>query len=120
MNVHDAVGISAHEYGGQEPHKTGKHNQFHFTAPQNIDHRLIKSLSARKPLVIQNLDWNPVFFGSHETVGIGAIAEHDLDFRVQLFRLDGIDDGLKIGAAAGNQYADGNLSSHGLSLRKQK
>jgi hypothetical protein len=27
---------------------------------------------------------------------------------------------LKIGAAAGNQYADGNLSSHGLSLRKQR
>jgi hypothetical protein len=53
-------------------------------------------------------------------VGIGAIAEHDLDLRVQFLRLDGIDDGLKISTAAGNQYADGNWSSHGLSLRKQK
>jgi hypothetical protein len=69
--------------------------------------------------VIQNLDGNPVFFGPHEAVGVGAIAEHDLDSRVQIFCLDGIDDGLKIGAAAGNQYADGNLSCHRLALGSQ-
>jgi hypothetical protein len=120
VNVHDPVGISTHEYGGQEPHKPGKHNQFHFTGSQNIDHRLIKGLSTGEPFVIQDLDGDPMFFGAHEAVGVGAIAEHDLDFRLQLFPLDGVDDGLKISAAAGNQYADGNLSSHGLSLRKQK
>ena len=66
--------------------------------------------------MIQNLHRNPVFFSPHEAVGIGAIAEHDLDFRIQFLRLDGIDDELKIRAAAGNQYADGNLSSHGCPL----
>ena len=96
--------------------KPGKHNQFHFTGPQNIDHRLIKGLSARKPLVIQNLDGNPVFFCAHEAVGIGAIAEHDLDLGIQFLRFNGIDDGLKISTTAGNQYADGKLSSHGLPL----
>ena len=72
VNVHDAVGIGAHEYGRKEPHKTGKHNQFYFPGAQNIDHRLVKSLSAGKSLVIQNLDWNPVFFGPHEAIGIGC------------------------------------------------
>src|SRR5262249_6884156 len=116
MDVHDAVGIGADEYRGEEPHETGKHNQFDVTGPQSIDYGLVKGLSAGKSLMLQSLHRNPVLFGAHEAVGISAIAEHDLDSRIEFLRLDGIDNGLKVGAAAGNQYADRNLSSHGLSL----
>jgi hypothetical protein len=106
VNVHNGWN-KRHEYRGQEPHEPGKHNQFHFTA-RNIDHRLIKGLSTSEPFVIQDLDGDPMF-GAHEAVSVGAIAEHDLDF-ASSSSLDGVDDGLKISAAARNQYADGNLS----------
>jgi hypothetical protein len=54
--------------------------------------------------------------GANQTISIRLIAKHDLDFGIERFSLDSVDDRLQVRAAAGNQHADGNLSCHDSSL----
>ena len=81
-------------------------------AAEQIDDRLIVGFAAGKRFVIEHFSANAVFLRARQTVGVRFVAQHDLDLRVELFRLDRIDDRLQIGAAAGNQNADRNLPCH--------
>ena len=53
-----------------------------------------------------------VILRPHQTESVGFVAQNQFNLGIEFFRLNGVDNRLKIGTAAGEQNRDRNLSCH--------
>jgi hypothetical protein len=54
--------------------------------------------------------------GPFKALGVSAIRDHDRNFSVQTSISDGIDDGLQVAAAAGNQNAESAIHQSSVTV----
>ncbi len=92
--------------------KPASTDQFDAAPAQQIDDRLVVGFAARKRFMVEHFGRNPVVLARTRPISVRFVAQDQFNFGVELFRLDGVDDRLQIGAAAGNQNPDRNLPCH--------
>lgn len=112
MNIKQASGVVLHEGGRQDTHEPGQHQRVGGTGIERRDHRLVERLAAGVVAVVDLEGIEPVLAGTFQTAGIRTIAEHADDAGGQGARLNGVDQGLKVGAAATDQH--GKTVCHAL------
>jgi hypothetical protein len=103
VDVEHAAFVAAGEAGSQDAHETGQHHQMWLEAINDLGQCGIEVLAAGIGLVIHHGSGNATLCSPGEACGIGAIGDH----RRNACAGDiGVDNGLHIGAAAGNQDDD--------------
>ena len=104
MNIHDAIRESAYEFRRKQAHVSGQADQIDLRLPErrhNFGIMLFADTAfGRNQLRVQSAPLCRLQPGS-----IRAVGDHYSDFRVKPAGLDGIRNGLKIGAASGKQDA---------------
>ncbi len=87
--------------------KPASDHQLDAAPAQQIDYRLIVGFTARIRLVVQDFGGDAVILRPHQTESVGFVAQNQFDLSVEFFSLNGVDDRLQIGTAAGKQNAMG-------------
>src|SRR5437762_2126286 len=106
VHVDDAAFEAAHEFARQDSHEAGEHDEVRLIRLHFSGERRIKFGALGEGLVIDDRRRDPVRFRERETCCVGAIADHRRNARRPGFGRAGLDDGLHVGAASGDQDHD--------------
>ena len=110
MNVQDPFVPSAGELRGENGQEPGQHNQPDPVFRKRFFQRLLPALPVRESLFFQGQVRDAGLLGPHQGIGGRLGREHQGNVRIRDFPAGGgVQDGLQIGAAAGNQHGCGNL-----------
>ena len=100
------------KFGRENAHKACQYYQIGLVTIDQLNHFAIERLAVGKIFVVERFCGNAALGRPSKACGIGFIAEHGCDAGVRNL---GVDDGLHIAAAAGNQ--DNNVFHDGGSNR---
>src|SRR5277367_6551907 len=94
----------------QQAHEPGETDQSDSGPPQRAIQRRVEGLTAGEFLMRDDLGGDPGSLGPDQATGIGAIGDHQRDFRRKRRIGGGVDQGLQVAAAPGDQDAEPQLS----------
>ncbi|OQA74216.1 MAG: hypothetical protein BWY31_04794 [Lentisphaerae bacterium ADurb.Bin242] len=103
VNVDDPVRKGSQEKWRQDPHESRQHHQFDACVRENAEQFAVKIFAVFKILMVQNRAGNSMLLRPGQTIGFGIVADDHGDPGVKRSPFNLIDDGLKVGAASGNQ-----------------
>ena len=104
MDVQNALGKCLNKAWTENAHEPGKTHQAHPPAFEQVDEASIVSLPVRTGCGVEKYRFDAVFLSPSEGGSVFYIADHDGDFPRHSSLFNAVDDGLKIGSPAGNQY----------------
>ena len=112
MDVQDRVGVGRHDLPGEDVEEAGQHHQIHLEGLELVNDGPGHGSVVREGLPGEDEAGDPRLRRPLQGVGplLGGEDRHDLA-APQLSGLLGVDQGLEVGAAAGDQHGDA-LAAH--------
>jgi len=105
VNVDDPVRKGSQEKRRENPHESGQRHQFNACVREHAEQFAVKILAVFKILMVQNRAGNSMLLRPGQTISFGIVADDYGDSGVKRSPFNLIDNGLKVGAASGNQDA---------------
>jgi hypothetical protein len=106
VNIHDLHGKSIKKQGGQNPHETSHHDKAYLMRFEDVNHLSVEVFPRPEILMPDNHRRDMMLPAALEGVSIRIIADDHFDFGIKASILNAVNNGLKIGAAAGYQNTD--------------
>ncbi len=107
MYVEHTIAVMVDEIVGEYAHETGQHHQCRLIAVDQGHQGPVECLPVRVIPVIQQVRGNTGGLCALQSPGIRAVTDHGTDFRIDLSVLNGIHDGLQVGARSGYEHNNG-------------
>src|SRR5271154_4465646 len=106
VNIHDAAGKRFEHHRRQQPHKARQRKQLDLASLQRGEDGAVEVLARRELAMVDDRRLDSVTARALESLRLGAIRNDETDFGFEIAVQNRVDDGLQIGAAAGNQDAE--------------
>ena len=103
VDVHQAAFVTGAKFGGKDAHETGEDDQIGLVSIDFFHHGLIEGAAGGEIFVVQAVGRDAALRSPCQTGGGCAVAQDGGDADI---RNTGVDDGLHVAAAAGNQNND--------------
>ena len=110
VDIHHAVGERREQRGVHHAHVTGHHHVLDAGGAELGGDDLVGLQRVGVHLLGERERLDARRLGALEPVGGGTARDHELDLRVEIASVDGVDQRLEVGARARQQHADGELA----------